>query len=848
MFQRLPWVLALAVCAIAIAVGCGSDPELPGVPIDAAGLDGSGGGADALDTTPIDAPDTPTPDSGPDAGDPDTPPDVAPDGPPDATPDGGPDDVAPDLPELGELGEDCVSNSECESALCVPVDEERNVCSGPCAGADDCPAGWECDDTAGACLCSAGPEVCNGRDDDCDAEIDEGTAEELGCGPFETCVDDACFCPGDECEGVCTNLIADPLNCGACGTVCDLGLHCIDADCICPEDFAICDGLCTDTASDDANCGDCGNACPEDRQCREGECVCPGEMGAICFDECVDAAIDIDNCGGCGFRCNVGQVCDGGECGCRRDQLLCDRVCVDFLIDSTNCGACGGTCAEDEVCSEGECVCSGGRERCDGVCVDTGSDPSHCGGCGLACAPEEPCGGGVCGCEADTLGCADGCIDPLTDRDNCGGCDNACGDLEICDGGECACACGDEHCDDGLCFVLPFEGLAESVDLTFTPDTQAADIAVSMDTTGSMGGEIEALRTSFSSDIVPLVAAVFPDTAFSVSEFADFPCGSYGGGDDLPFELRQAVTTDITAVQAAINAMSAAGGGDFPESGFEALYQLATGAGRTFDCGSGGEIPALDPSAGLGGVGFRDGSLPIVLHVTDAQSHARGESSYPLGATREEAYEALDDLGARVIGIASGGEARSHLVEVATETDTRVLPCAWGEARPPDCSPEQCCTQNAGRGRAPDDEGLCPLVFDISGSGAGLDDSVVAGVQVLSLFAPFDVRLRVRRDDDTFASSGVDTTCFVTGVEAIEAGAVPGGCGFDPAPAPPGDDGRVDGFVDVTAGTPLTFGITAQNGCVGPEVEQRLFPIHVDVVAGEAASFASVTLYVYVPR
>ena len=54
---------------------------------------------------------------------------------------------------------------------------------------------------------------------------------------------------------------------------------------------------------------------------------------------------------------------------------------------------------------------------------------------------------------------------------------------------------------------------------------------------------------------------------------------AYGDLSDVPVTIDQLMTSDPTPVQAAINRVAAAGGGDGPESNVESLYQIATGAG-----------------------------------------------------------------------------------------------------------------------------------------------------------------------------------------------------------------------------------------------------------------------------
>ncbi|MBK8012441.1 MAG: hypothetical protein IPK13_13910 [Deltaproteobacteria bacterium] len=226
----------------------------------------------------------------------------------------------------------------------------------------------------------------------------------------------------------------------------------------------------------------------------------------------------------------------------------------------------------------------------------------------------------------------------------------------------------------GFYFVLPPLGPVEDAPLVFEDtDIDRADLAINIDTTSSMRDEIANLQASLSNVIVPGVTTSVPDAAFSVTSFEDYPVVPFGNPSysDRPFEIQTRVTTDVTRAQAAVDALEAvsASGGNIPESGLEALYQIATGAGTSWP---GGQTPAFDPAVGLvpgvadgtiGGVGFRSDSLPIVVHITDALSHEGREyqSADPsiTAASVENVKTALFDIGARVITIANARLPRS---------------------------------------------------------------------------------------------------------------------------------------------------------------------------------------------
>ena len=358
--------------------------------------------------------------------------------------------------------------------------------------------------------------------------------------------------------------------------------------------------------------------------------------------------------------------------------------------------------------------------------------------------------------------------------------------------------------------------------------------------------------SALTSIIIPGLASTLEDSAYAFAQFDDFPCSGHGGGADRPLILRQRVTTDTVAANRGVTSLERHGGGNYFESGFEALYQIATGFGRNNRSGclagtpaEGWIVPPFDPAAGfvagvadgeIGGVGFREGSVPIVVHITDAPSHAKGEDGYRYGATRAETYAALAAIGAKVIGVASGSDARTDLEGITTRANSAVPACAWDGFRPFGCSAGQCCTGLNGAGRPPGAEGLCPLVYDIGGGGTGLDNSIVAGIQALINFASFDLTTRVRGDEEELDETGIDTACFITGVTPTEFEVPDRDCVTEPEIADLNRDGEPDGFTNVTPGTQLFFRVDAYNGCVEPTTVPQVFTAYIDVVEPRGAA------------
>lgn len=192
--------------------------------------------------------------------------------------------------------------------------------------------------------------------------------------------------------------------------------------------------------------------------------------------------------------------------------------------------------------------------------------------------------------------------------------------------------------------VLPFEDPPQWRDLEFTARLGRGDIFFLVDTTGSMSVAINNVRTSLAGFIVPSVQAAIADVVMGVGDFRDFPVEPYGDVGDWTFRLRQAMTTDIGAVQTALNGLRVGGGADEPESQIEALYESAGGA-----CAGGG---------GFGQACFRDASHPIVVVVTDARAHngVDADTAYDPSLVTARSWAdtraALNARGVKIVGAA----------------------------------------------------------------------------------------------------------------------------------------------------------------------------------------------------
>jgi hypothetical protein len=280
--------------------------------------------------------------------------------------------------------------------------------------------------------CTIGaPELCNGRDEDCDERIDEGidiTTDEDNCGgcgivcappgAFGACVDSMCTITScdvgrfdrnmdvtDGCETRCLPTAADD-------TLCDLR----DNDC----DFNVDEDV--DTTTDVANCGRCGRTCRFSRA--TASCV----ASACTLSACEENFYDLDGVAsnGCEYACTPtgAETCNGRDDNC------------NGMVDEGNpegggaCGTAVGACELGaEMCVAGRLTCVGGVSAAPELCNGIDDD------CNGAVDQDNPEGGRSCGiaigacvagretCQMGALACV-GAVVPRAEL--CNGLDDNC--------------------------------------------------------------------------------------------------------------------------------------------------------------------------------------------------------------------------------------------------------------------------------------------------------------------------------------------------------------------------------------------------------------------------------------
>ncbi len=215
--------------------------------------------------------------------------------------------------------------------------------------------------------------------------------------------------------------------------------------------------------------------------------------------------------------------------------------------------------------------------------------------------------------------------------------------------------------------------------------------------------------------------------------------------------------------------------------------------------------------------------------------------------------EALNEIGASVIGIASegtsGSDWRTELSGFAVRTGSWMEPAADGRCPTGLTGASRDAETYDPDGAGPDAElSLCPLVYSVNASGSGLSDTITDAISDLVTFVHFDTLHTEARDNP--ATAGVDESRFF--VRGIPMGAdvdtcdpVPSNVDRLPADAP---DGIFDSFTDVEPGCLTTFQIVARNdGFVARTCEDQIFNLDVVVIGDDVVEADRRTVVVRVP-
>ena len=393
---------------------------------------------------------------------------------------------------------------------------------------------------------------------------------------------------------------------------------------------------------------------------------------------------------------------------------------------------------------------------------------------------------------------------------------------------------------------------------------RSADIYFLMDTSGSMGGEIDNLTSSVE-DIASQIddPSVIEDAQFGLGEFNEFMEAGAG-----PYRHLVDITDDLTPLNTALSGMTTTYNfsGDYPESTTCALHAVATGAGLGV-CGP-GPAPACT-NDGLGYPCFRPGAQPIIIVFTDDAFHngvadtlepggdgAVGDcyhytsggcdwrTCFPVDSSVCPSLETVvgelnTNLGAKVIGVWSGGypgvgDASGHISSWGWSDIDDV----WDDTAPdtsttyPDVDELIDLYYTVEQTGSVNDAGW-PFIYGIATNGSGLGDEVVLAVQDLVATLLLDVSSTWSDPDP----ADPDTSVLVSSVSPDNACVTAGACTSVDATTAYG----------VTPGTTVTFDITLQNDAIAPGATDQVYDVLVQVFGNGTTVLGETTVHVLVP-
>jgi hypothetical protein len=415
-------------------------------------------------------------------------------------------DTCVDPPQIISIGE-CVELFECDPTIFLQGEESCTTLEGfPGKKKKYCNKGQF---QYGDCTSPCSEEICDGIDNDCDGQVDEGQTN--ACGTCGTPPSESCDGADNDCNGqVDEDLVRE------CSTLCGIGVeYCEEGNwisCSAPYPLEeICDGLdndCDGQVDEDLNCNctvnDVGTLFP----CSDPPLLC-GEGYKTCTcvdDDCTDLSVTP-----CAAICHYFPT--DKECDPQIGQTIEDESCNNF---DDNCNQ---LIDEDLVSS-----CYTGKEETLNV--------------GICIAGEVYCNKGVWGNDKNGVFQPNLCSGEVlpADEDNCNGADDTCDG--VIDGGK-------ELQDTDILFIVDWSG---SMDSEITAVSQALGLFAEnySDEEVILWGFIKGPIMKLSSEELLLVTDFVPFPEFS-TEIGVPVNGTEAGSKEMLGDALYLVLHDISS-------------------------------------------------------------------------------------------------------------------------------------------------------------------------------------------------------------------------------------------------------------------------------------------------------------
>ena len=228
-------------------------------------------------------------------------------------------------------------------------------------------------------------EVCDGVDNNCDSQIDEGGVCATGpvdCqvssfGAFSSC---SVTCGGGTATRTRTVLVQPSNGGAACPALTEAqacNTHPCAVDC---------------QMSAWGEYSDCSHVCGGGTQIRNRSIIQGPQLGGAACGSTMEVR-----------ECNTQPCAVNCEMSVWSDYSACSQVCGggtqtrtrSITQEPQNGGTACGSTMESQSCNTQSC-CPSGETQCNGVCVDLNADFNNCGVCGNTCASDQGCLLGAC--------------------------------------------------------------------------------------------------------------------------------------------------------------------------------------------------------------------------------------------------------------------------------------------------------------------------------------------------------------------------------------------------------------------------------------------------------------------